>query len=413
MARRCDRCRVEYESGADFGGYDYCMTCYTRVKQEEEQKRAAAARIEQQKMDFLRKRRNEEYVYLKIQEEKKERAAMVESRKLATIDSKKKRDYTHDKMRERRKWEPAYLERRRAEANESPGVSMLGTARKKPAAQAPQISSEPNYFPSGMPVHIPDEMKKKHKQGVKPIEQSGLSLSVAEGLPVSLSLGQKQVQVLLVGKSASLLPIAAGLEVSLLDSQNSAIPWKATPRTCTLEPSGESKIKVEFDVPEGAARGRLSFTALLKENAIYIDRQAAHSETVSLSSQVKTPMDLQYKSGSASIKSESLALVFNNVGESGGILETASFVVYFSGESIGKKASLLARTKVKGGEKGILLSFAPVDASKISSLEINLVGKDSNGKPYSLKKKIKLDGGENNTSEKPGGKNTAGQEAKK
>ena len=401
MARRCDRCRVEYESGADFGGYDYCMTCYSRVKQEAEQKRAAAARLEQQKMDFLRQQKREEYVYQKMEDERKERAAMAESRKLAASNPKKKREDVDRKMRERKKWELAYLEKRRAGANESQGVSMLGNIRKKPArASVSQASSEPIYFPSGMPIRISDDVMKKYKKGIAPIEHQSLSLSVSSGLPVSLSLGQKQVQVLLIGKNAAIYPITAGLEISLLDSQNIAIPWKATPRTCTLEPSGESKIKVEFDVPDGAARGRLSFTAFLKENAIYIDRRAAQSDTVSLSSQVKTPMDLQYKPGSASITSESLTLSFNNVGESGGILEMASFVVCFSGKNIGKKAALSARTKVKGGEKGILLSFAPVGTLEISALDLNLAGKDSNGKPYSLKRKIMLLGGEEKNREK-------------
>jgi len=66
----------------------------------------------------------------------------------------------------------------------------------------------------------------------------------------------------------------------------------------------------------------------------------------------------------------------------------SSSVTYFSQESVGKKATLMSRTKVKGGEKNILLRFAPAEKTIVSKLELRLVGKDSNGKPYLLKRKI-------------------------
>jgi len=390
MARRCDRCRASYESGADYGGHDYCMTCYTQVKQAEEQKRAAAERLKEQKMEYLRKQVHDDYARQDMGRERKAREFAEESRRLALLDQKKRREDPMEEMRKRKKWENPYIAKNQDAGVERQLFNPLG--RKKKSASAPALQKKDeyaSYAAHGLPHGESDG--KKIKQQPRALEQASLSLSVAEGLPVSLSIGQKQVQAFLLGKNASKTPIAVGTEVSILDSQKISVAWKAEPRTCTIGPEGEMKIKVTFDLPEDAARGMLSFTALLKENAIYIDRQAAQSNTISLTSQVKSSMDLQYKRGSAAFDAGALLLSFDNVGESGGILEKASYILYFPQDAIGKKASLASRTKIKGGEKGILLSFSPAEEAAISKLELNFAGTDSNGKPYSLKRRISLD----------------------
>lgn len=386
MTRRCDRCRAEYESGADYGGHDYCMTCYTRVKQEEEQKRAAAERIKEQKVEYLRQQLREDYARQDKERDRKAKEYAEESRRLELLGPKKKPEDPSEEMRKRMKWGLFYLGKRRAVGEEPQIFTPLGRKKKPAPSQAPQAGERATYAARGRQGKIGE--KARPKQAAVPIKQAELSLSAEGGLPVSLSVGQKQVQVFLVGKNASALPVAVGLDASILDSQKNTIAFKAEPRTCTLPPEGESKIKVEFDLPEDAAHGRLSFSAIVKENAIYIDRQAAQSNAVSLSSQVKSPMDLQYRQGSAEFRQGALLLAFNNAGESGGILETSSSATYFPQDGAGKKASLSSRTKIKGGQKGILLSFAPAEGAAISALELNFVGKDSNGKPYSLKRKI-------------------------
>ena len=392
MTRRCDRCRTEYESGADYGGHDYCMTCYSRVKQEEAQKRAEAERLKEQKLEYLHRQLHDDYARQDKERERKAREVAEESRRLALLDSNKKREDQEEKMRKLMKIR-IDLTKYRVHAGDAPQIfTPLGRKKKPASAQAQQKKDEWATYAARAKKHGASDEKKKPKPQAKPIEQAKLSLSVSAGLPVSLSVGQKQVQVFLVGTNASAAPVAAGLEVSILDSQKIAVASKSEPRTCTIEPEGESKIKVAFDLPEDAARGMLSFTALLKENAVYIDKQAVQSNAVSLSSQVKSSMDLQYKQGSALSGPGALTLAFNNVGESGGILEMSSSVTCFSQESVGKKSTLSGRTKVKGGEKGILLSFAPPFEGGISRLELNLAGTDSNGKPYSLKRKIKVSG---------------------
>ena len=382
MTRRCDRCRVEYESGADFGGHDYCMTCYTRVKQEEEQRHARAAQLEQQRIDSRKQQLRDQYLADVLRRKREE-----DARRLALLSTRKKPEDQLDEMRKRMKLH-AYG-KYQPQARETQQFAPPGI-RKKPPAPDLQKRDERATYAARSPRLEKSVEKRKLKPPAKPIEQVKLSLSVSAGLPVSLSMGQKQVQVFLVGKNASAMPMTVGLEASILDSQKNAIAAKAEPRTCTIEPEGESKIKVAFDLPEDAARGMLAFTALIKENAVYIGRQAAQSTAVFLSSQVKSPMDLQYKQGSALFKPGALFLAFNNVGESGGILEMSSSVVYFSQESIGKKATLTSRTKIKGGEKNILLSFAPAEEAALSRLELSLAGKDSNGKPYSLKRRIDM-----------------------
>ncbi len=387
MTHRCDRCRAPYESGADLGGHDYCMTCYAQLRQEEARKRMDEEKQRQKQLDSKKHFLHQDYMAQDAARLLRSREDRAEEDRRQDVLQAAKRRAEQEQVRKKRKWD-----------DDRPKGLVIGEqlqiftplGRKKKPVPAPAAKKQGG--PADYGVHLlqrgKNDGKKKPKPPAKPAGQSQLSLSVSAGLPVSLSVGQKQVQVSLIGKNASTTPMAVGLEASILDSQKSTIASKAEPRTCTIEPEGESKIKVAFDLPEDAARGMLSFTAVLKENAIYINRQAAKSNEVSLSSQVKSPMDLQYVRGSAVFEPGALTLIFRNVGESGGILEMASSVTYFSQEGIGRKAALSARTKVKGGEKGIRLPFAPAEASIISSLELSLAGTDSNGKPYSLKRKI-------------------------
>jgi hypothetical protein len=363
------------------------MTCYNQLRQEEMKKRMEEEKRRQRQADERKHLLYQGYLArdaARLQRGREERTG--EERRQDLLQVAKMR-VESEQLRKKRRWgndKP----KNRVMGEELQIFTPVGRKKKQFPAPAQKKKDEQAAYSVRLLQRGKTDMKKKPKPLPKPVEQSSLSLAVAAGLPVSLSVGQKQVQVLLVGKNASTSPMAVGLESTILDSQKSTIAAKAEPRTCTIEPEGESKIKVAFDLPEDAARGMLSFTAILKENAIYMDRQAAQSNPVSLSSQVKSTMGLQYRRGSAAFESGALLLSFKNTGESGGILETASSVTYFSQEGAGKKASLSSRTKIKGGEQGIRLAFSPADKAAISRLELDLVGTDSNGKPYSLKRKI-------------------------
>ncbi len=389
MARRCDRCRAEYESGADYGGHDYCMTCYTMVRREDERKREEAEKLRQQKIEYRKEQMREDIRRAEKARGRQGREAAAESARQEAASDRKRRDAQPEEIRKRQKL-PETVCHYAVESSAPPQIFTPLLKRKKPLHAPEQHRPEEPVSLSLRPATVPKK-ERRMGRGVLP-DQQPLSLSIASGLPVSLSVGQRSVQVLLIGKNASASPIAVVAEVSILDSQKAAVASKAEPRTCAIEPGGESRINVAFDLPEDVARGMLSFTALLKENAVYIDRPSAQSNAVSLSSQVKSPMELQYRRGSVAFKEGALLLTFDNVGESGGILEKSSSVTCFSQESIGKKAALTARAKVKGGEKGVTLSFAPADEAPISRLELDLAGTDSNGKPYSLKRKISKKG---------------------
>ena len=386
MTHRCDRCRAPYESGADLGGHDYCMTCYSQLRQEEAKKRMDEEKHRQMQVDLKKYSLHQDYMAQDAARQQRERERTDEERRQDMLQVAKRR-VESEQLRKKKTWDDD-KPKDAGTGGELRIFTPVGRKKKPAPAPAAQKRDEFATYAVRLAQHGKQDEKKKKKPPIKPIEQAVLSLSVSAGLPVSLSVGQKQVQVLLVGKNASTSSMAVGLEASITDSQKSAIASKAEPRTSTIEPEGESRIKVAFDLPEDAAHGMLSFTAVLKENAIYIDKQAAQSNAVSLSSQVKSAMDLQYKRGSAVFESGALILTFKNVGESGGILEMSSYVMYFSQESAGKKAALASRTKIKGGEQGIRLAFSPAEEAAVSRLELCLAGTDSNGKPYSLKRKI-------------------------
>jgi hypothetical protein len=379
------------------------MTCYAQLKQEEMRKRLEEEKRRQKQLDAKKHFLHLDYMAQDKARMQRSHEAAEEGRRQEALQASKRREAIEGVIKRKK---PDYgPPKNRVIGEELQIFTPLGRG-KKPAPAIPQKKSA-GAGTYSLPVaqHRKTEEKKKAKPLAKPLEPASLSLSVAAGLPVSLSVGQKQVQVALLGKNASAAPMAVSVDASVLDSQKSPIASKPEPRTCTIGPEGESQIKVAFDLPEDAARGMLTFTALLKENAIYIGgKQAAESNAVSLSSQVKSPMDLQYKQGSAAFEPGALVLTFQNVGESGGILETSSSVTCFSQGGEGRKSTLSARTKVKGGEKGIRLAFAPAEGMQISRLELSISGTDSNGKPYSLKRKIGAEKAPGDEGEGKGGK---------
>ncbi len=110
-----------------------------------------------------------------------------------------------------------------------------------------------------------------------------------------------------------------------------------------------------------------------------------------LSCDVKTPLDLEYRKKSASFMRKDgtlfLSLQFDNKGESGGLLSTKSSVGY-GGETRQLRANLAQQAKIKGMQKKAGLLFSPPKEASLEKLSFDLVGVDSNGKPYKLQKTI-------------------------
>jgi hypothetical protein len=369
------------------------MTCYVQVKQAAELRRRKEEMLEHEKIGLLRRDMHDDYMKRKSEGEELERRRAMELslRQPAIIRGKKESQM--DEMRKRERWRIDTT--KKIEAPYAPVIFTPAAKKKKPAAY---ISPKQAGYLATTDAKIPFA-KKKEKVGkagktAPLIAKSALSLSVEDGLPVSLSVGQKQIKVSLLGKNPSTAQIAVALFASACDSQKKTVPLRLEPRACAIPPEGESRFKVSLDLPEDVSRGRLEISATLKENAIYIDRPPAESNIVELSSQVKSPMDLKYQQGSAKLTDGALAFIFNNAGESGGILEVSSKAVLFPGADDGtggNDAHLTQRTKVKGGQKGIMLIFSPVMSAELGRIGLRLEGKDSNGKPYLLKSMIKME----------------------
>jgi len=114
---------------------------------------------------------------------------------------------------------------------------------------------------------------------------------------------------------------------------------------------------------------------------------------VNLTSEIKTPMELAYIAKSCRFERlESggpvLILVFENKGESGGILSTKSSAGYGNDSGM-LRAALPERVKIKGRQKKVELKFAPAQEVAVELLALELLGVDSNGKEYKLQKTIK------------------------
>ncbi|VVC01550.1 Uncharacterised protein [uncultured archaeon] len=211
----------------------------------------------------------------------------------------------------------------------------------------------------------------------------------ASGLPVSLSAGQQGIVVALKAKNASLKPVSVSFTVSLADSDGKQVEAAVEPRVAMLEGQGEAEAEVKFGLKESAARGPLTLSAYVSENAMYIDKPSAKSNIVAITSQVKLPMRLEYRRGSACFErqengAEALCLTFDNLGESGGQVGPKSSALYGKEKEL-ERAQLFESVKVKGKEKGVRLKFMPAKKIELERVEAELVGVDANGKPYNLK----------------------------
>ncbi|MEM2138447.1 MAG: hypothetical protein QW568_05135, partial [Candidatus Anstonellaceae archaeon] len=211
--------------------------------------------------------------------------------------------------------------------------------------------------------------------------------------PISLSCGQKGIRAVFVGRNPSQKKVTVELSVSLLDFRKNQLGARVEPTQFTLEPSGKASFSAEFDLREEVATGTLTLTAQLKENAIYVDRQPAKSNLIVLESKVKTPMDLEYRKGTAAFVEErggavALCCTFYNKGETGGKLTVKSSVGYGKGETM-KRAFLAEKMKIKGMQKKVELKFAPAEKAPVETMTFELLGMDSNGKPYKGQKTVK------------------------
>ncbi len=444
MAWRCDKCRSEYESGVQFGGHDYCMTCYIRVKQDEDAKR----KKEQQRQEEIRKQKEKEYSEKlekesQMKRDKMRREAleggsygsrgmavgrheagaeggwswhnrMMERRDKADEDKKKReiqednllrkqleelvqrrkdelaKGTQEDETRIRHQWSVSLEKKEEALRNSRPDAEK---DRNWLNAAVSKNSFVTGYMPGKRYKPEPSDKRVHAGRGwrLETQDQPALTLLVTKGLPVSLSVGQKKNVVLLSGKNRAQHKIAVELVASLVDSKGGKIGMKLEPGKCGLEAGSEAAFSVEFDLKEDTARGVLSFGGQLKETAIYVDREGAQSETIRLECEVKTPLDLSYRKGSAAFLEQDgnlyLVLRFDNKGESGGILSAESQVSY--GKESGRlKAALVGKTKVKGMEKNVHLKFLAEKEAPTDKISIGLLGVDANGKPYAMQKTV-------------------------
>jgi len=162
---------------------------------------------------------------------------------------------------------------------------------------------------------------------------------------------------------------------------------------CTLDADSEQQFAVKFDLLEDVATGPLSFVANLRENAVYVDRPSAKSAPVTMTSQVKTPMELVYLPGSARFEERdgetALCAAFENRGETGGILSVRSGASYGSEGKL-LHAPLAEKVKIRGLQKKTELAFAPAQKAPLEMLAFELLGNDANGKEYKLQKSFRL-----------------------
>ena len=422
MSPRCDRCRVEYSSGSDYGGKDYCMTCYSIIRSQEEQKRwqeeKRLEQIAQEKkrvaaeryLEDAERRKKEQHEELRRRELVRERDSVKElmERKKEEMRLRWAREERERKqessaalyggkpiapvmqeMRERRKWEAP----RKTVASDEAVVPLerQRKARRRLGKQpgAPFDDEEWGGFSTA-----PREFRIEEHKPRKAIEPIGAKpvLLVKEGLPVSVSIGQKGVKASLLGKNPAMKQVGVELKIAAFDSKKKKIEVKAEPPKCQLGAQGEQEFRLSLDLPEDAARGPLSLEAYLREDAFFINEEDGKSEAVLLHSQVKTPMDLQFRKGSEKFLEEEgspvLCLTFDNVGESGGILGKKSKVLTFADETR-DELPLARETKVKGLKKNIVLKFRAHEGRLLAKSAIIIVGVDANGKPYEKREEIK------------------------
>jgi hypothetical protein len=383
------------------------MACYTQLKgQDERKRREAELKIQQhvQERRLLERRQMEK----EAEDRKAARNSMLsdEYRKLdmKVVDWREVEIKRQRELREAR-MQKLYdaQDRKRKEQSAAGGPERLssqgttGLAAIKPRGRATGHGASDDGYATHLPGgrrHAPTPRVDDEPPPIATHQGWGaqektpaddiLQLQVQAGLPVSLSAGQSGIMVSLVGKNISGKMVVAELHASVADSRKNPLRARAEPSSCSIEPGGERQFMVKFDLKEGTPKGPLSFSAYLSENAIYVDRETAKSPSVLLTSQVKTPMSLAYRKGSAKASRrkdgvETLSLAFDNLGESGGLLSTNSHIGY--GEE-GAVAHLEKPTKVKGLHKNLLLCFAPAPSATTQRIIAMLFGVDANGKAY-------------------------------
>jgi len=253
--------------------------------QDEEAKRQQAEKLKQDKVEFLKQHLREEYARQDRERDRKAREAAEEQKRLDTIDTRKKRADTEDEMRKRMTWGLFYLGKgRRAVGEERQIFTPLD--RKKGPLAAPQPEGGERATNAAR-LRRGAAKKGEGKEAPPPTAPIGLELSAEEGLPKEIPVGQGETKLVLVGKNSSAKQFALSLKVSVLDSQHNQISAKAEPRTLTIAPGEQAKLQVSFSLPPGTAEGELKLSALLQENAVYIDGPSARSNTLELSSVVK------------------------------------------------------------------------------------------------------------------------------
>lgn len=368
MARTCTRCRREYVSGSYYEGSEYCMTCYVRIMEEAARKKAAGLAAQRRKEEDRQKAR-EQYLV-----RPKEREAPAARPKPPEIPKRRGFDYGQETQAARKPEE---------QAMPRGGWAIAGTKGGRQAQAAKKERQPAGMKTPGAAIAAPAE-----GQG-----EITLSLSVASGLPVSLSAGQKNLVAVLAGKNRSNARATVELFATITDAMKNPVGCRVEPSQCVLEPEGEQQFSVKFDLKETAASGPLVLAAFLKENAVYVDRPPAASAPVSLTAQVKTPMELAFVPGTAAFSEEggiaAFCAEFENRGETGGTLSTRSRAGY---GSVGKLsfAPLPEKAKVKGLQKKVLLRFSPARKSEFDYVSFELLGADANGKEYHLRKSFRL-----------------------
>jgi hypothetical protein len=198
-----------------------------------------------------------------------------------------------------------------------------------------------------------------------------------------LSCGQKNILVKLKGKNKANEKISAEIFATALDAKKRKINLNFEPKIATLEQEEEKNFLINFDLPENISPGTFTFRAYIQETTIYIDKPQKKSNEVLLNSTILVPMNLGYKGFEFEKINEETYLViqFENLGEAGGIITTASKIKY-GDEKEEIEAKLVNETKVKGREKDIKLNFYPAKELNIKFLKISLFGTESTGKNY-------------------------------
>ena len=396
MAHTCNRCRTSYESGGFYGGHDYCNTCFVRVQEEEKQKKAEERKRELE-VRFLQEKRKEELARKEQaerqrweQEKLRREHEQAEQERRAEALQKIRIAGAKDIGKPKHNWDIT-ISKPPEQQTQTADIVGAGQAKRKLALPpAPKARTE---MPGRRQMLVHTEIAQP-KRREKPKAIVAVSLAVKDGLPVSLSVGQKGIRTLFTAKNTTAKKLTLEFAVAIEDSKKKQIAPRLEPKQCTLEPGAEAPMRAEFDLPDGMATGPLAFTAQLRENAIYVDREEAKSEPIAMTSQIKTPMELEYLPGGEKFEKQGdgtllLVLAFENRGESGGFLLPRSTVGYGK-ENAMKRANLAAKTKIKGMQKKAELRFSPAEKTGMDFLVFDLQGMDANGKEYGLQASVKV-----------------------